>query len=413
MAIFDAFKSKAKVKHAIIEVIEYSGANDVLIWKHPNENFNTNTQLIVGPSQEAILVKGGQVMGRFPSGTHTLDSKNYPFLRALIGLGTGGVSPFQCAVYYVNKVISMGIDWGTDSPIRMTDPVYQVPIDIRSYGDFSVQVNNAQKLLEKLVGSTEGFSTENLQSYFCNLLAVQLRGLISGIMVQESLSPVGIDVHLGRMSDAARKLAARVLEPYGLDVVHFTIANISYSGLEEIEAQLAEETRANISFQHETQRHRISTDIEAEDTVKQGRATAEANRELGFSAKEQAGMDVAKALAGNPGPMMGSGGMGFPGGIIGGNIVQPSASGTVDLVRSIIGTPAPTEPAPVADSGGIMPGNGSFGMMEEAEAFTDNASSGADDAFKTRIDKLKYMLDTGAITQEKYDAAVEKILSEI
>ena len=92
------FWKPAPQRHSIIEVIRYDGPNDILIWKFPNEDFNTNTQLIVGPSQEAIFVKGGQVLGRFISGTYTLSTKNYPFIRALVGLATGGVSPFSCTV---------------------------------------------------------------------------------------------------------------------------------------------------------------------------------------------------------------------------------------------------------------------------------------------------------------------------
>lgn len=426
------FKSINKPKHHIIEVIEYNGSGDILIWRHPNEDFNTSTQLVVGPSQEAIFVKGGQVLGRFVSGTYTLESRNYPFIRALVGLVTGGVSPFQCTVYYVNKTISMGIEWGTDSPIRLKDPVYQVPIDVRSYGDFSVHVENGQKLMEKLVGTTDGFATENIRQYFSNLMATQIRSVISGIMIQNQITPIGIDAHLADMSAAAFERVAPILEPYGLTVNHFTIANISYSGLEEIEAQIAEETRENIAFQHKTQRHRISTDVQAEDTVKQskaeaaasleiGRATAEVNRELGFSAKEQAGMDVAKTLAGNPGPMVGgAAGLGFPG-MIGGGFVQPSASGTADIVRSIMGNAPSADPVQM-DFGGIMPGTGSpsmgFGMMEAEESFdtVQGKASGEeslDSDFKKRVDKLNYLLQTGAITQDRFDKEMDRILSEI
>ena len=145
MALFS--RNNLGQRHSIIEVIKYDGPNDILIWKFPNEDFNTNTQLIVGPAQEAIFVKGGQILERFVSGTYTLSTKNYPFIRALVGLVTGGVSPFSCVVYYINKVVSMGIQWGTDTPISIVDPVYKVPVDIRSYGDLSLRVENGQMLL--------------------------------------------------------------------------------------------------------------------------------------------------------------------------------------------------------------------------------------------------------------------------
>ena len=39
----------------IAEIIKYEGDNSTFIWKHPSEDFNSLTQLIVHESQEAIF----------------------------------------------------------------------------------------------------------------------------------------------------------------------------------------------------------------------------------------------------------------------------------------------------------------------------------------------------------------------
>ena len=407
MALFG--KSRAD-RHSIIEVIKYDGPNDILIWKFPKEDFNTNTHLIVGPSQEAFFVKGGQVLGHFYPGTYTLDTKNYPFIRALVGLVTGGISPFSCTVYYVNKVLSMGIDWGTDSPIRIIDPHYGVPVNLTSYGDFSVQVSNGQKLMEKLVGVSAGFSHDELHQYFSSLMASQLRSLLTGVIVDQKLSLYGIDVHLPKLSALAQERVAAIFEPYGLAVNHFVIAKISYSGLEEIEAQIAEEAKRNIEFNQETQRHRVSTDVAAEDTIKAGRATAEVNRALGFSAKEQAVAQMGAALAGNPGPMTGGTGAAPYPGLIGGSIVQPSASGTAEIARLLLNREEAQEPS-VTRVEGTMPGSYGFGIMEAAEPSPSPPSSGA--SFQERAMKVKFLFENGLITQEQYQDRIAQLMSEI
>ena len=381
MALFGRNKASGP-KHPIIEVIKYDGPNDILIWKFPSEDFNTNTQLIVGPAQEAIFIKGGQVLGRFVSGTYKLDTKNYPFLRALVGLVTGGVSPFQCAVYYVNKVVSMGIDWGTDTPISVIDPIYRVPIDIRSYGDFSLQVENGQKLLEKLVGQTQGYSHQEIQQYFTNMMATQVRGVISGTMLEKQLSPIGIDAHLAEMSEAAAARIAPIFEPYGLSVQHFTIAAITAPDLDNIKATALD-----------LQSHRMKTDVQAEDTVKAGRATAEANRALGFSAKEQAVAGIGQTLAGNLGPMTGAAGV-LPFGVVGGGGVTPATTGTSDIARMLLNHEDPAAPAP------------------EPAAPVEAKQEGAD-SFEARVRKLKFMFDNGLISQEQYQQKIDQIMSEI
>ena len=66
---------------AIQEVIKYEGDNDILIYKHPAEDFNTLSQLIVHESQEAVLFLNGQALDLFGPGQHTLETENIPILR--------------------------------------------------------------------------------------------------------------------------------------------------------------------------------------------------------------------------------------------------------------------------------------------------------------------------------------------
>ena len=401
MALFGKNKP-AKQKHSIIEVIRNDSPNDILIWKFPNEDFNTNTQLIVGPSQEAIFVKGGQVLGRFISGTYTLSTKNYPFIRALVGLATGGVSPFSCVVYYVNKVVSMGIEWGTDTPISIVDPVYKVPIDIRSYGDLSLRVENGQMLMERLVGQTQGFSHQEVTQFFSNLMATQVRGVISGTMMSHGLSPIGIDAYLADMSNYAMERIAPIFEPYGMAVNHFTIAAITAPELDTIKQKA-----------RDLQEHRMETDVSVEDKKKFAQAQAFENRELGVNEQQKMVGRAMETLASNPGPMMGAaGGMGMPfPGMVGGNIVQPSAAGTAEMARMLLNQQPEQQPA--QDYSGTMPGGGMPGMGMMEEAVPQPAAQPAQESFEQRAKKIKFLLDNGMITQEQYQEKLTQLMSEI
>ena len=46
---------------AVADIIKYEGDNSTFIWKHPCEDFNTTSQLIVHVSQEAIFFANGQI----------------------------------------------------------------------------------------------------------------------------------------------------------------------------------------------------------------------------------------------------------------------------------------------------------------------------------------------------------------
>ena len=134
---------------AILSVIQYEGPNDVLVWKAPQEDFNTKSQLIVHESQEAIFFKDGQALDLFGAGRHTLNTQNIPLLGKLINLPFGGESPFHCEVFFINKAHSMDVRWGTGNRIPIQDPVYGVILPIGANGQFAVQVEDSRKLLVK------------------------------------------------------------------------------------------------------------------------------------------------------------------------------------------------------------------------------------------------------------------------
>lgn len=60
----------------IFDIIEYQGDNSTFVWKHPGEDFNTLSQLVVHESQEALLFLDGQALDLFGPGRVTLHTKN-------------------------------------------------------------------------------------------------------------------------------------------------------------------------------------------------------------------------------------------------------------------------------------------------------------------------------------------------
>ena len=67
----------------ITSVIKYEGDNTTFVWKHPKEDFNTLSQLIVHESQEVVLFQDGQALDVFTAGRHTLETANIPLLKKI------------------------------------------------------------------------------------------------------------------------------------------------------------------------------------------------------------------------------------------------------------------------------------------------------------------------------------------
>ena len=156
---------------AIASNNKYEGDNSTFIWKHPCEDFNTSSQLIVHESQEAILFLNGQALDLFGPGRHTLETENIPILRRLINFPTGGESAFHCEVYFINKTEQMAIRWGTDSKVQYVEPTYKFPISIGASGEMSLCVDDSRKLLVKLVGTERALDRQQLTAYFRSIFS--------------------------------------------------------------------------------------------------------------------------------------------------------------------------------------------------------------------------------------------------
>lgn len=159
MSIFKNVNESAYVggrKHWT-DVIKNSGAPNMLIWRQPEEDFNTNSTLVVMPGEEAIFVNGGIIEQVFDNGTYKLNTDNYPFISRLKNMFSGGVSTFNCVVYFVRKTHSMEILWGTSSPIQVRDKLLGISTKIRARGAYKIQVSNPSQFLTKLVGNTAAY----------------------------------------------------------------------------------------------------------------------------------------------------------------------------------------------------------------------------------------------------------------
>lgn len=93
----------------------------------------------------------------FQAGRHTLDTANIPILNKLVNLPFGGKSPFSAEVWYINKIFSLDIKWGTPTPIQLQDPKYNIFVPVRAFGQFGIQIEDSKKFLMNWLGSLPQF----------------------------------------------------------------------------------------------------------------------------------------------------------------------------------------------------------------------------------------------------------------
>ncbi len=281
---------------AIVDIVKYNGGPDVLAWKYPSEELGTWTQLIVNESQEAILLKGGKVLDVFGSGRHTLDTANIPILNKIINLPFGGRSPFTAEIWYINKLYSLDIKWGTATPIQIQDPKYQIFCPIRANGVFGIQIQDSKKFLVKLVGTMSVFDQQVLIRYFRGLYITKVKDSISSYIVKKQISILELNAYIDELSNYMKERIEPVMDEYGINLVNFYVNDLSVPeddpAIKKLKDALAKKAEMNI---------------------------------IGYNYQQERSFDTLEGAATNPGsnsaPLMGAGmglGMGVGmGGVVG------------------------------------------------------------------------------------------------
>ena len=289
----------------IQQVIKYEGDNSTFIWKHPAEDFNTSSQLIVHESQEAVFFLNGQPLDLFGSGKYTLETANIPLLRRIINIPTGGVSAFHCEVYFINKVEQMAIAWGTDSKVQYMEPAYGFPISVGAGGEMSLRVEDSKNLLVRLVGTEKTLSRERLVSYFRAFLMARVKTYIAQVFKESKISIFEADEHLNEFSDALKKKLQPDFAEYGISLERFFVTRIvkpdgeaQYEKFKELHfQQYAAVAEAKIRQQVGV----IDQQTEAQKMVIESQGIAQKRQIEGYTYQQERGFDVAEHLAQNEG----------------------------------------------------------------------------------------------------------------
>lgn len=412
---------------AILDVIKFEGPNNVLVWKADAEDFNTASQLIVHESQEAIFFKDGQALDLFGPGRYTLSTQNIPLLSKLVNIPFGGESPFHCEVYFINKTEEMAIRWGTDKRVSFVDNSFDppLPLSIGASGELTLVVEDARKLVVKLVGTDAALGRDQFLSYMRSIINMIVKPELARVMQSGEYSIFTIDAAMDQLAASLYETLAPEFSDYGIDLRRFMITSIakpeddpvyqryyqaiSNQTLNVLEAQARQneaikdaETEWKVAEQS-AQKTVIDAQAAAQAKVIDAQATAQKRSVEGYTYQQERGFDVSQTVAGNQavGEFTNIGiGMGMIGGI-GGSLSGTVAGMTSDALSEAVSTPssAPSGQPQAAET-------------QPAQAANDAAMDPLEE-MRIRIEKLKMLHESGLLNDEDFEAQKQKLIDSI
>ncbi len=164
----------------------------LIVYKHPDQNVPMYSQLTIDSDECAVFFKDGKVQGVLPSGRHTLQSQNIPFLNNLITSYTGG-NVFIAEIFFVKTSPIYGVQFG--GPIGdMLDPLTGEQVTPRIFGEFSVVIVDPVRFVVGYYGQAAGGDNDHTLSWvkgiFLNGVRTTLGELceVEGKSVLQSMS---------------------------------------------------------------------------------------------------------------------------------------------------------------------------------------------------------------------------------
>ena len=387
--VTERLKTEEIKKDGLASIIKYEGDNETIVWKHPIEDFNLGSQLIVHESQEAIFFRDGQALDLFGAGRYTLETQQLPILEKLYSLPTDTEGTFHSEVYFINMTTQMGIKWGTDSKVRLFDPMTGMHIELGASGEFNIRVTNSRKLLLKLVGTTGGLTQDQLlgtngKSFFRSMVITQVKSYLAATIRENAINVLEIDERLMELSDALKARINPRLAEYGLELADFFVARVvtpdddpnfrkmkqqfadQYLNIREEQIRkniaMAEAERKTVEAQTAAQMKIIGAQGDAEVTKIRAQAEAEAYKAKafaeaaemqakGYNQRDIIQADVQKAYAGALGQMGANGGGAGLGDIAGLGVTLGAMGGVMGMTKEAMAPMFGAQAAPAASNG--------------------------------------------------------------
>lgn len=360
-------------KKHFTDVIKNSGDGNSFIWRQPEEDFNTNSTLIVMPGEEAIFIKNGQIQQVFENGTYKLTTENYPFISRLRNAFSGGISTFNCVVYFVRIAHSEEIKWGTTSPIQVRDPKLGVVTNVRARGAFRIKVSNPALFLEKMVGNNVQFADQDsILRFFESQFQMYIKSLLSQFIIASNAEVLGVCAHQMEIAIIVEPYIKNALNEYGLDLTNFSIASMDIP-LDDPQRQMLENAFA--------QKGMLNT--------------------LGPDWARIKAAEIMQSLAENPG----AGGVAASGAGLGMGFAAGSAFSSIaqEMFQPFYKEKNIDEEFPAAPSGRFV----------QADAVQSDRMSNDSDDYVKKLKDAKDMLDLGLIDSAEFEELKEAILKKM
>ncbi|MGH9122520.1 MAG: SPFH domain-containing protein, partial [Acidimicrobiales bacterium] len=205
-----------------------------IVFKWPDDNIRKFARAIVEPDAQAVFMSQGKVMGVLPPGQHHLDAQELPFLGMFIDWASAG-NAFKCEIYFVGTREYPSVRFGGRVD-DVQDPMSGLIVTMRTFGEYSLKVNDPTKLILNLVGTVDVTDNQAITDWVSQQLLKVTRTTVTKQLASGAWPILGLSAHSPDIEAETMPAANLQLADYGISIVH--LGNLDVNLSEEDSAKL-------------------------------------------------------------------------------------------------------------------------------------------------------------------------------
>lgn len=217
------------IKWQKIDVIRWENPHpDVLVykWEHSLDEIKNNSTLIVDPGLAAIFVHDGKIEAiEKESGKWNLETGNIPFITSLKNFMRLFESPEKASVFFLKTHEITNQKWGTPNSVTYIDAVYDFPVELRAFGNFSFKIVDIENFWKNYIANQSKVLIDDVRM----LITDRIVGNIASIFAAKKVSYNHIDAETLAISKELQEATKEEFLKLGLELTDFRIEDINFT----------------------------------------------------------------------------------------------------------------------------------------------------------------------------------------
>ena len=213
------------IKKQFIDILQWTEDSDgTLAWRFPmaEMEIQNGASLTVRESQLAMFVNEGTVADVFQPGMYKLTTQTLPVLTYLKNWDKLFESPFKSDVYFFSTRTQLDQKWGTPNPITIRDKDFGI-VRLRAFGIYSYHLSDPKVFYQKISGTREAYTREELEGQLRNTLVAGLSDLFG----ESGVPFIDMAANQDEFGKAMLAKAAPLFADFGLTLDSLVVQNVS------------------------------------------------------------------------------------------------------------------------------------------------------------------------------------------